>query len=91
MVVSHSSIVPPGYASTTETSNFLINAFGSRPKPARPRRSDPFGLELLSRFDRQDFHVLGFSGNGTLDHCAHVGLLRDILKVHLAPRWKRAP
>jgi hypothetical protein len=91
MVVTHSSIIPPGYASTTEASNYLVHSFGSRPRAARPRSSDPYGLELLARFDRQDFHVLGFSGNGTLDHCAHVGLLRDILKVHLAPRWKRAP
>jgi hypothetical protein len=91
MVVSHSSIIPPGYASTTETSNFLIHTFGARPKPARPRPSDPLGLELRSRFDRKGFHVLGYSGNGTLDHCAHLGLLRDILQVHLAPRWKRAP
>jgi hypothetical protein len=91
MVVSHSSIVPPGYASTTETSNYLIHAFGSRPTPAKPRRSDPLGLELRSRFDRKGFHVLGYSGNGKLDHCAHVGLLRDILKVHLAPRWNRRP
>jgi hypothetical protein len=91
MVVSHSSIIPPGYASTTETSNYLIDKLGSRPVPAKPRRSDPLGLELRSRFDRKDFHVLGFSGNGTLDHCAHLGLFRDILKVHLVPRWKRAP
>jgi hypothetical protein len=91
MVVSHSSIIPPGYASTTETSNYLIHAFGGRPKPARPRPSDPLGLELRSRFDRKGFHVLGYSGNGTLDHCAHLGLLRDILQVHLTPRWKRAP
>lgn len=91
MVVSHSSIIPPGYASTTETSNYLIDTFGSRPTPAKPRRSDPLGLELRARFDRKGFHVLGYSGNGTLDHCAHVGLLRDILKVHLVPRWKRTP
>jgi hypothetical protein len=91
MVVSHSSIIPPGYASTTETSNFLINALGGRPKAAKPRPSDPLGLELRSRFDRKDFHVLGYSGNGTLDHCAHLGLLRDILQVHLTPRWKRTP
>jgi hypothetical protein len=91
MVVSHSSIIPPGYASTTETSNYLIHALGSRPTPAKPRRSDPLGLELRSRFDRQGFHVLGYSGNGKLDHCAHVALLRDILKVHLATRWKRSP
>jgi hypothetical protein len=89
MVVSHSSIIPPGYASTTETANFLIHALGGRPRAARPRPSDPLGLELLARFDRKGFHVLGYAGNGALDHCAHIGLFRDILTVHLAPRWKR--
>src|SRR3954464_4217376 len=43
MVVSHSSIIPPGYASTTETANFLIHELGGRPRPARARASDPMG------------------------------------------------
>jgi hypothetical protein len=91
MVVSHSSIVPGSYASTTETAGYLIDALGGRPRATQPRASDPLGLELLRRFDRRDLHVLGFSGNGRLDHCAHLGLMRDILKVHLAPRWAKKP
>jgi len=87
MVVSHSSIIPPGYASTTETSNYLIDALGGRPASSRARDSDPMGLELVSRFDRAGFHVRGYSGNAELDHCAHLGLFRDILRVHLLPRW----
>jgi hypothetical protein len=93
MVVSHSSIVPPGYASTTETANFLINELGGRPKPARARATDPMGLELVSRYDQGGFHVRGYAGNAELDHCAQVGLYGDVLKAHLLPRWKpaRAP
>jgi hypothetical protein len=87
MFVSHSSIMPPGYASTTETANFLIDRVGGRAVRARPRKGDPMGLELISLFSRGNFHVRGFSGNGKLDHCAHIGLLRDVLKVHLRPRW----
>lgn len=87
MVVSHSSIIPPGYASTTETANYLIDGLGGRPVFSRPRGGDPMGLELVSRFDRSGFHVRGYSGNAELDHCAHLGLFRDILRVHLAPRW----
>jgi hypothetical protein len=87
MVVTHSSIVPPGYASTTETANFLISELGGRPRPARTRASDPMGLELVSRYDKGGFHVRGYAGNAELDHCAQVGLYRDILKVHLLPRW----
>jgi hypothetical protein len=87
MVVSHSSIIPPGYASTTETANYLIDGLGGRPASSRPRSGDPMGLELISRFDRAGFHVRGYAGNAELDHCAHLGLFRDILRVHLAPRW----
>ena len=87
MIVSHSSIIPPGYASTTETANFLINELGGRPRAARSRASDPMGLDLVSRYDQGGFHVRGYAGNAELDHCAQVGLYRDILKVHLMPRW----
>ncbi len=87
MVVSHSSIIPPGYASTTETANFLIDELGGRPARARRRASDPMGLDLLSRFDKGGFHVRGYAGGSELDHCAHLGLYRDILKIHVAPRW----
>lgn len=87
MFVSHSSIIPPGYASTTETANLLVRAVGGRPTRSKPRRGDPMGLELVQRFSHGDFHVRGFSGNDKMDHCAHFGLLQDVARVHLAPRW----
>lgn len=85
--VSHSSIIPPGYASTTETANFLIYKLGGRPRAARPRGADPWGLELISRYNRGSFHVRGFRGNDKMDHCAHIGLYRDVLRVHVRRRW----
>jgi hypothetical protein len=87
MVVTHSSIIPPGYASTTETANYLIEKLGGHPHKAEPRASDPMGLELISRYSRGGFHVRGFSGNDKMDHCAQIGILRDVLKVHVKPRW----
>jgi hypothetical protein len=87
MFVSHSSIIPPGYASTTETANFLIHKLGGNPRKTRPRRGDPMGLDLISRYTRGNFHVRGYAGNDTLDHCAHIGLFRDVLKVHIKRRW----
>lgn len=87
MLVSHSSIIPPGYASTTETANFLIHKVGGRPQSARPRASDPMGLELISRFSKGNFHVRGFAGNDKMDHCAHLGFYRDVLSVYIKPRW----
>jgi hypothetical protein len=87
MIVSHSSIVPPGYASTTETANFLINELGGHVHPAKSRGTDPMGLELVSRYDQGGFHVRGYAGNAELDHCAQIGLYGDVLRVHLLPRW----
>lgn len=85
MFVSHSSIIPPGYASTTETADFLIHEVGGVPKPSKG--AGPLGLELISRYTRGNFHVRGFSGNDKMDHCAQLGLYRDVLKIHIKPRW----
>jgi hypothetical protein len=88
MFVSHSSIIPPGYASSTETASYLIHALGGKPTAVKPRAGDPMGLELLRRFDRQDLHVRGYAGNDKMDHCAHIGLYRDVLDVHVKQRWR---
>lgn len=87
MFISHSSIIPPGYASTTETSQYVIHKLGGKPRAARSRGSDPMGLDLIARYDRGGFHVRGYQGNDKMDHCAHIGLLRDVLKVHIKRRW----
>lgn len=87
MYVSHSSIIPPGYASTTETVRQLIHDMGGRPKSQKPRKSDPMGLELNGRWDSGNFHARGYDGNDKMDHCAHLGLLRDVSKVYLRERW----
>jgi LysM repeat protein len=87
MFVSHSSIIPPGYASTTEVTNRLLSKLGNMPRKAKPRASDPMGLELIRRFDAGNLRVRGFRGNGKLDHCAHIGLYRDVLRAYVAPRW----
>ncbi len=85
MFVSHSSIIPPGYASTTETANFLIHEVGGTPKASSG--AGPLGMDLISRYTLGNFHVRGFSGNDKMDHCAHLGLYRDVLKIHIKPRW----
>lgn len=88
MYVSHSSIIPPGYASTTETVNWLVHELGGKPKKMKPRKGDPMGLEINSKYDVGNFHARGFDGNDKMDHCAHIGLMRDVLKSYLKPRWK---
>jgi hypothetical protein len=86
--LSHSSITPPGYASTTETARFLVADVGGMPRRAHKRAGDPYGLELVTRFSKGNFHVRGFSGNGALDHCAQFGMYGQALRVYVKPRWK---
>jgi hypothetical protein len=85
MFVSHSSIIPPGYASTTETADYLIHETGG--KPHGVHGAGPAGMDLISRYSKGSFHVRGFSGNDKMDHCAQIVLYRDVLKVHVKPRW----
>jgi hypothetical protein len=88
MYVSHSSIIPPGYASTTETNNYLVYTLGGTPKASKKRKSDPYGLELNSKFDSGNFHMRGYDGNDKMDHCAHIALIRDVMKSFVKTRWK---
>lgn len=87
MHVSHSSILPPGYASTTETANYLIWQVGGEPEERSPRAKDPMGLKLIRGYDEANFHVEGYTGNGKLDHCAQLGVYREVLRKHVAARW----
>jgi hypothetical protein len=87
LFVSHSSIVPPGYASTTETARYLMAQLGVRPIATQPRGTDPMGLDLISYYVGASFHVRGYAGNGKMDHCAQLGLLGDVMRVHVSRRW----
>jgi hypothetical protein len=84
--VSHSSIDPPDFASTTECAHYLIAALDGKPQAVH--RDDRFGLELVEYFSRGDFHVRGYAGNDKADHCAQLALLRDVYAA-LGRRWSR--
>jgi hypothetical protein len=87
MFVSHSSIDPPGFASTSECAHYLISALGGKPEAVR--RDDAMGLELIELFSKGDFHVRGYAGNDKADHCAQLALLRDAFSA-LGRRWASA-
>lgn len=87
--VSHSSISTSGYASSTETARYLIWKTGGRPKAVEALDSEPMGLERIALYNAGNFRVRGFRGNGASDHCAQLGLMRDVLRVHLLPSWQQ--
>jgi hypothetical protein len=84
MFVSHSSIDPPDFASTTECAHYLIESLGGKPQAVR--RSDALGLELVELFDRGEVHVRGYAGNDKADHCAQLALLKDAYSA-VGRRW----
>jgi len=83
--VSHSSINPPDFASTSECAHYLIAARGGKPQAVR--RSDQFGLELVEFYKEGDFQIRGYAGNDRADHCAQLAVLRDAFAA-LGTRWK---
>jgi hypothetical protein len=86
MFMSHSSIIPPGYASTTEVASYVVGELHG--KLHKAKKHDVLGLEMIDRFDRGGFHVRGYEGDDKPDHCAHIGLMKEVVGKHLQPRWK---
>ena len=85
MFQSYSSIIPPGYASTTETAHYVISELGG--KPSKSTRKDVLGLAMFERFDRGNYHARGYDGDDKPDHCAHIGLMKTVVGGHLNKRW----
>lgn len=85
MFVSHSSINPPDYISTTQATSYLIWNLGGSPREEATIVAP--GLTSYRRFDRGGFHAMGFPGATKEDHCAQVALYGHVLQTHLLPRW----
>jgi hypothetical protein len=83
LVLTHSEIRPPGYASTAEVAGFLLDQVGGRRRYAGLLGSH--GVENKTRFDRGQLHVRGYTGAGKPAHCAHIEMLPDILKTEVLP------
>ncbi len=85
MFVSHSSIVPPGYASTTETAHYLTETLG-----VKVHRSSAKDSPLLSRYEQAQsggFLMRGYYGEGKDDHCAQIALITGAVST-MEERWK---
>jgi hypothetical protein len=85
LFISHSSIDPPDFASTTECAHYLLSELGARPQPVQ--RQDPLGLELVESFSRGNLYVRGYAGNDKADHCAQLAVLRDVFAA-LRRHWQ---
>ena len=43
---------------------------------------------VLERDGHRCIAMRGDTGEDKPDHCAHIGLMTDVIRVHLEPRWK---
>ncbi|MFC1783521.1 hypothetical protein ACFL02_08040 [Planctomycetota bacterium] len=81
MLITHSEIFPGTYASTTETTDFIINSLNLQRRPVV--RWGPVGMQLLSETRVKGLTILGFAGNSAPDHIDHFHGLPEFLKMFL--------
>jgi len=79
-LLTHSSIPTPGYQSTTQTSNYLINELGI----SRTTFSavDDIGTQY-SRADTGYFHLKGYFGTTASDHLKHLYNMHPMLEYSI--------
>jgi hypothetical protein len=96
LFVSHSQVVPPSYASTSEVADYLIDEVGG-PAPNEGIETDAFDMRqsetadhddgVVSAFDRAGMHVRGYVGSDGAAHCAQVRIFAEALRDYLEPSW----
>ncbi len=77
-LITHSSVFPGTYASTTETAEYLLRALGISRQPLL--REGPVGMQQTSVAARGKFEVRSFAGNSAPDHVDHYHGLASFLK-----------
>lgn len=77
LLVTHSEIFPGTFASTTETTDWLIAALGLSRTPVLAW--GPGGMQQLSEVRRGRLTILGFAGNTGPDHIDHLHGLTEFL------------
>lgn len=83
LVISHSAQVPEGYASTTETADYLIKKLGGTRNV--DQREWAGGLVLQSSFKQGGVEILGFAGAGPEDHMRHLRMMGALMERGASP------
>jgi hypothetical protein len=78
MLVVHNEIFPGTFASTTETTDFLLERLSLRRKAVL--RWGPMRTQQLSDTRRGKLRVMGFAGNSAPDHVDLLHALPDFLR-----------
>jgi hypothetical protein len=83
MVVTHTSIMTPDYASSTEASDALVREVGLTNATTDEAM---FGMHLRTRAHKRNLHVLGFTGGNGEDHMKHLHAVGDVVRTWVTPR-----
>lgn len=78
-VVTHSEIFPGTFASTTETTDWLLGTLGVRRTAVLTW--GPRGMQQLSEARAGGFALLGFAGNTAPDHVDHLHAMPEMLAL----------
>lgn len=78
LLIFHSEIFPGAYASTTESTDWLLAQW--RLKRKAVLKWGPLGMQILSDTRQGRLRVLGFAGNSGPDHVDHLHALSWALK-----------
>ncbi len=79
MMITHSEIFPGTFASTTETTEYLLRQLGLRRKPVM--KWGPMQTQLLSEVKAGKFLLFGFAGNSAPDHVDQLHSLPNYLRI----------
>ena len=77
-LITHSEIFPGTFASTTETTDYLVRTLGMHRTPVL--RWGPGGMQQLSEAKQGRFVIMGFAGNSAPDHIDQLHGLPDFLR-----------
>lgn len=88
MAVTHSDIDTDGYASTTQTANYLLSKLGI--VPVCPERAqNPPRMQLATAAERGSFYLMGFTGEDKAAHISHQRGMGHTLLPLLRAWWKK--
>ena len=79
MIVTHSEIFPGTFASTTETTDWLVSRLGLKRRAVL--RWGPMKMQQLSEVRKGKFLVMGYAGNSAPDHVDQFHGLPEYLKL----------
>jgi hypothetical protein len=77
LILTHSEIFPGTFASTSETADYLLHAWGVSPHPVV--RWGPMRTQMLSEVKAGGLTVVGFAGNSAPDHVDQLHSLPEYL------------